>query len=95
MVFLACFFFMPLIVALKTGRSFHFLPFMLAMLAQLIFFTSLSFWTYKPFWAYWVLFMMAASEVAGRIKHVQAHRLGKKWHALGFVESPLRSRAPV
>jgi hypothetical protein len=95
MVFLAYFFFMPMIVALKTGRAFQFLPFMLAMLAQLIFFTSLSFWTYKPFWAYWVLFMMAASEVAGRIKDVQAHRLGKKWHALGVVESPLRSRAPV
>ena len=95
MVFFAYFFFTPMIVALKTGRAFQFLPFMLAMLAQIIFFTSLSFWTYKPFWAYWVLFMVAASEVAGRLRHARANRLVKKRRALGFDESPLHNRAAV
>ena len=94
MVFLAYFFFMPMIVALKTGRAFQFLPLMLAMLAQLIFFTSLSFWTYKPFWALWMLFMVAVGETTGRIAVMKRRRLSRKWQALGF-EMPPEGGRPV
>lgn len=82
------FFFYPVLLAFRTGRAFHFLPFLLALLAQLIFFTSLSFWTYKPFWAFWGLFMMAVSETTERMGAVNRRRLSKKWRSLGFQERP-------
>ncbi len=88
MLLFAYFFFYPAVLAMKTGRAFHFLPFLLAGLAQLLFFTSLSFWTYKPFWAFWMLFMLAASETTERLKAVNQRKLARKWRSLGFAERP-------
>jgi hypothetical protein len=82
------FFFYPVLLAFKTGRAFHFLPFLLATLAQFLFFTSLSFWTYKPFWAFWALFMMAVSETMERKRAMNQRKLTRKWRSLGFAERP-------
>jgi hypothetical protein len=82
------FMFYPAVQSFKTGRVYHFLPFLLMMLAQLIFFTSLSFWTYKPFWALWMLFMVAVGETTERIAVVKRRRLSRRWRALGFEEPP-------
>jgi hypothetical protein len=94
MLFFAYFFFHPVVQSFKTGRVYHYLPFLLAMLAQLIFFTSLSFWTYKPFWALWMLFMVAVGERTGRIAVMKRRRLSRKWQALGF-EMPAEGGRPV
>jgi hypothetical protein len=94
MLLFAYFFLHPVVQSFKTGRVYHYLPFLLAMLAQLIFFTSLSFWTYKPFWALWMLFMVAVGETTGRIAVMKRRRLSRKWQALGF-EMPPEGGRPV
>jgi O-antigen ligase len=60
LLFVAFFFFYPLIQAWRTGAWGHFLPFLLVHLAMLIFWLSLSFQFYKTFWGFWMLMALAA-----------------------------------
>jgi hypothetical protein len=94
MLMFGYFLFYPVILALRTGRAFYFRGFLLTMLAQLLFFLSLSFWTYKPFWAFWMLFMVAADDTSRRIALAKWRGLSRKWRSLGF-ELPADRGHPV
>jgi O-antigen ligase len=61
MILLALFFFWPAFLANRHGRWLSFLPFLMAHLGFLIFFLSLSFFSYKAFWGFWMLMMLATS----------------------------------
>lgn len=74
MLLLAFFFFSPAYQMWRSGNVMHYIPFLLAHFAMLIFLMCLSFPFYKTIWALWMLMAMAVAAPAPAGIRTRTHR---------------------